>query len=93
MAWDFETEPDFQQKLDWVDTFVRDEIEPFDLAFPDPGAPYERKNPLYRKLTEPLKEEVRKRGLWACHLGPELGGLGYGQVKLALMNELLGRSM
>jgi acyl-CoA dehydrogenase len=93
MSWDFETEPDFQQKLDWIDTFVRDEIEPLDLVFPDPGAPYDRKNPTYRKLTEPLKQEVRKRGLWACHLGPELGGLGYGQVKLALMNEILGRSM
>jgi acyl-CoA dehydrogenase len=30
--------------------------------------------------------------LWACHLGPELGGQGYGQLKLALMQELLGRS-
>jgi acyl-CoA dehydrogenase len=35
---------------------------------------------------------VQKRGLWACHLGPELGGKGYGQLKLALMNEILGRS-
>ena len=30
--------------------------------------------------------------LWAAHLGPELGGQGYGQLKLALMNEILGRS-
>src|SRR5262249_4407657 len=30
--------------------------------------------------------------LWACHLGPDLGGQGYGQVKLALMNEILGRA-
>src|SRR5437588_10572884 len=30
--------------------------------------------------------------LWAAHLKPELGGQGYGQVKLALLNELLGRS-
>ncbi|HEY3833752.1 MAG TPA: acyl-CoA dehydrogenase family protein, partial [Acidimicrobiia bacterium] len=30
--------------------------------------------------------------LWACHLGPDLGGLGYGQTKLALINEILGRS-
>jgi acyl-CoA dehydrogenase len=29
-------------------------------------------------------------GLWACHLGPELGGQGYGQVKLGLINEILG---
>ena len=30
--------------------------------------------------------------MWATHLGPELGGQGYGQVKLALLNEILGRS-
>ena len=35
---------------------------------------------------------MKTRGLWACHLGPELGGPGYGQLKLALMNEILGRS-
>jgi hypothetical protein len=35
---------------------------------------------------------VKEQGLWACHLGPELGGQGYGQLKLALMNEILGRS-
>jgi acyl-CoA dehydrogenase len=35
---------------------------------------------------------VKERGLWACHLGPDLGGPGYGQLKLGLMNEILGRS-
>ncbi|MEE3332415.1 MAG: acyl-CoA dehydrogenase family protein, partial [Myxococcota bacterium] len=40
----------------------------------------------------PLQEKVKQRGLWACHLDPELGGLGFGQVKLGLMNEILGRS-
>jgi acyl-CoA dehydrogenase len=35
---------------------------------------------------------VKERGLWATHLGPELGGQGHGQVKLALLNEILGRS-
>ena len=34
---------------------------------------------------------MKQRGLWATHLGPELGGQGYGQVKLALLNEILGR--
>jgi len=92
MAWDFETEPEFQAKLDWMDRFVREEIEPIDLAFRDSGAPYDRKNPVYRKITAPLMAEVKKQGLWACHLGPELGGLGYGQLKLALINEILGRS-
>jgi hypothetical protein len=28
MAWDFETEPEFQRELDWMDRFVRDEAEP-----------------------------------------------------------------
>ena len=41
---------------------------------------------------DPLKEQVRSKGLWATHLGPELGGQGYGQLKLALLNEILGRS-
>jgi acyl-CoA dehydrogenase len=40
----------------------------------------------------PLKKIVQAEGLWACHLGPELGGKGFGQVKLGLMNEILGRS-
>ncbi len=25
MAWDFETDPDFQTELDWLDRFVREE--------------------------------------------------------------------
>ncbi|MCX8072938.1 MAG: acyl-CoA dehydrogenase family protein [Candidatus Binatia bacterium] len=92
MAWDFCTEPEFQQKLDWMDAFVRERVEPLDVAFPDPAAPYDRRDPTLRALTQPMKEEVKRQGLWACHLGPELGGPGYGQVKLALMNEILGRS-
>ena len=92
MAWDFETEPEFQEKLDWVEAFVRDEVEPLDLAFREPAAPFDRRNPVYKEITAPLKAEVKRRGLWACHLGPELGGPGYGQLKLALLNEILGRS-
>jgi len=88
MAWDFETEPEFQRELDWMDAFVRDEVEPLDLVL---GSPANRTEQVQRIL-RPLQERVKERGLWACHLGPELGGLGYGQLKLALMNELLGRS-
>jgi acyl-CoA dehydrogenase len=92
MAWDFETEPEFQEQLDWMDEFVRTDVEPLDLAFREPGAAFDRRNPVYKKITDPLKARVRAKGLWACHLGPELGGPGYGQLKLALMNEILGRS-
>src|ERR1700736_1662491 len=89
MSWDFETDPEFQKELDWIDLFVKEEVEPLDHVL---GFPYEVKNPKRNALVRPLQAEVKKRGLWACHLGPELGGRGYGQVKLALMNEILGRS-
>ncbi|HTT86305.1 MAG TPA: acyl-CoA dehydrogenase family protein [Acidimicrobiales bacterium] len=90
MAWDFSTEPGFQEKLDWMDGFVRDEIEPLDLVWGNRTF-HPLEEPL-RSIVDPLKGEVRTRKLWACHLGPELGGEGYGQVKLSLMNEILGRS-
>jgi acyl-CoA dehydrogenase len=90
MAWDFETDPEYQRKLDWADQFVREEVEPLDLAFPHlQFVPLEGKR---REAVDPLKEEVRRQGLWATHLGPELGGQGFGQLKLALLNEILGRS-
>ncbi|MGH9029302.1 MAG: acyl-CoA dehydrogenase family protein, partial [Acidimicrobiales bacterium] len=90
MAWDFSTDPEFQEKLDWMDEFVRDEVEPLDLLWG--GRAFHPLDDRLRKIVDPLKSEVRRRGLWACHLGPELGGAGYGQVKLSLMNEILGRS-
>jgi acyl-CoA dehydrogenase len=89
MAWDFATDPDFQQELDWIDDFVRREIEPLDFVVENP---YDIDDPVRRQLIPPLQEQVRERKLWACHLGPDLGGAGYGQVKLALMNEILGRA-
>src|SRR5262252_8053853 len=88
MAWDFSTEPEFQEQLDWVERFCREEIEPLELVFP--GAPRSR-NPKVRQLVEPLKQQVKDRGLWALFLDRELGGPGFGQVKLALLDELLGR--
>ncbi len=92
MAWDFSTDRDFQEKLDWVRDFVETEVEPLDLAFGDEHLVYDKKHPVHDEVLRPLQEKVRAQDLWACHLGPELGGKGYGQVKLALMNEILGRS-
>jgi acyl-CoA dehydrogenase len=90
--WEFSTEPEFQEKLDWMARFVREEVEPLDLLFPAAGDPYDTGNTAARAILGPLQEQVKAQGLWACHLGPELGGPGYGQLKLALMNEILGRS-
>jgi alkylation response protein AidB-like acyl-CoA dehydrogenase len=90
MAWDFSTEPEFQEKLDWVRKFVDEEVDPLDVLFP--GCHYLPLNEERRKIVDPLKQQVRDKGLWAAHLGPELGGQGYGAVKLTLLNEILGRS-
>ena len=89
MAWDFETDPEFQSELDWVDDFVRREVEPLEHVL---GSEWDIPAPLFRKLVRPLQAVVRERKLWACHLGPELGGAGFGQLKLALLNEILGRA-
>ena len=87
MAWDFSTEPEFQAKLDWMADFMRAEILPLETLA------HEVDEAQWQQLTDPLKAQVKDQGLWACHLDPELGGQGYGQVKLALMHEILGRSM
>lgn len=91
MAWDFSTDPEFQSTLDWMKAFVRDEIEPLDLVFRKPEDPFDPESPAQAAMA-PLKKIVKDKGLWACHLGPDLGGKGFGQLKLALMNEILGRS-
>jgi acyl-CoA dehydrogenase len=84
MAWDFSTEPEFQAHLDWMREFVREEIWPIETLDLDVEQ-------LDRAMA-PLQERVKERGLWAAHLDPELGGQGYGQVKLGLMHEILGSS-
>src|SRR5918997_1972439 len=82
--WDFSTDPEFQSHLDWMRTFVRENIWPLEVLDLDYAQ-------LMRAMA-PLQEEVKERGLWAAHLDPELGGQGYGQVKLGLMHEVLGTS-
>ncbi|RJG57334.1 acyl-CoA dehydrogenase [Sphingobium terrigena] len=89
---DFSVDAQFQQKLDWMNAFVRDEVEAMDLLFPQGSEQFNVKNRKARTLAKRLQAKVKQQGLWACHLTPELGGKGYGQVKLALMNEILGRT-
>jgi acyl-CoA dehydrogenase len=89
MTWGFETDPQYQAELDWVEEFVRTEVEPVDMLVEHA---WDVTDPLRNKLIVPLQEVVKERRLWGCHLGPELGGPGYGQVKLALLNEIIGRT-
>ncbi|HWD85518.1 MAG TPA: acyl-CoA dehydrogenase family protein [Solirubrobacteraceae bacterium] len=86
MAWDFSTDPEFQSRLDWMAGFVREEIWPLETLLEELEW-----DGLMRAI-RPLQEEVKRRELWAAHLDPELGGQGYGQVKLGLMHEILGTS-
>jgi len=83
MGWDFETEPDYQAKLDWARAFVDEEIMPFETL--------ELADAELLRAIRPLQDEVKAQGLWAAHLPPELGGMGFGQVRLGLLHEVLGR--
>jgi acyl-CoA dehydrogenase len=86
MAWDFSTEPEFQEHLDWMREIVREEIWPLETLS------HELEWDQLMRALEPVQEQVKERGLWAAHLDPELGGQGFGQVKLGLMHEILGTS-
>jgi acyl-CoA dehydrogenase len=86
VAWDFSTEPEFARQLEWMRAFVRAEIWPIETIVDDLGQEG------FERAIAPLREEVKARGLWAAHLPPELGGQGFGQVKLGLMHEILGGS-
>src|SRR5438105_5666352 len=86
MAWDFETEPEFEKKLEWMRGFVKDEVYPLEVIAGEVD------DQQFLRLIRPLQQEVKSQKLWATHLPPELGGQGYGQVKLGLMHEIEGAS-
>ncbi|MFT7219048.1 MAG: acyl-CoA dehydrogenase [Candidatus Azotimanducaceae bacterium] len=94
---DFEVEPEFQQHVDWVEQFVVEEIEPLDHFMSDPVSPdgeaLDRDSwSAIRSYIRDLQQKVKDQGLWGFHLGPDMGGPGLGQVKLCLLNEILGRT-
>src|SRR5260370_5916337 len=84
MAWDFSTEPEFEEKLEWMRGFVRNDIIPLETLDLD--------HETLVAVVKPLQEQVKQQGLWASHLPPDLGGGGFGQVKLGLMHEILGQT-
>ncbi len=88
MAWDFSTEPEFQEKLDWVEQFCKEEVEPLEYIFP---YAVRLPDPKVKELVRGLQQQVKDQGLWAIFLDEELGGPGFGQLKLGLLNEIIGR--
>ncbi|MGH3733760.1 MAG: acyl-CoA dehydrogenase family protein [Acidimicrobiales bacterium] len=85
MAWDFSTDAQYQEQLAWMREFVREEVFPLETL--------SLEHDQLLAVMKPLQEQVKERGLWAAHLAAELGGMGFGQVKLGLMHEILGQSM
>jgi acyl-CoA dehydrogenase len=82
MTWEFSTEPEFEAKLEWMRKFVHDEVYPLEVLDADEAG--------FMRIVRTLQDEVKGQKLWATHLPPELGGQGYGQVKLGLMHEIEG---
>jgi acyl-CoA dehydrogenase len=88
VAWDFSTDPDFQKKLDWVEEFCKEEVEPLEFVFP---YAVRSPDPKVKAYVRGLQQQIKEQGLWALFLDEELGGPGYGQLKLGLLNEVIGR--
>ena len=85
MAWDFSTEPEFEEKLAWMRDFVRENVYPLETLELDWRT--------FWRVIEPLQGTGQGRRACGPRTSrPELGGQGYGQVKLALMHEILGAS-
>ncbi|MFT7043638.1 MAG: acyl-CoA dehydrogenase [Candidatus Azotimanducaceae bacterium] len=97
MAIDFDVEPEFQVQIDWVKKFVEEEVEPLDYFMrvgedKEGVALDEDSMKAVRAYIKGLQQQVKEQGLWGFHLGEDLGGPGLGQVKLCLLNEILGRT-
>ena len=52
--WNFQTDPEFQAKLDWADKFVREEVYALDVLFSEHGDPYDVNNKKSRAILKPL---------------------------------------
>jgi acyl-CoA dehydrogenase len=83
--WDFSTDPAYEAKLEWAREFMEREVYPLEVLEGIDEAAFAR-------VLAPLREQVKEQGLWAAHLPPELGGQGFGALKLGLLNEVIGRS-
>ncbi len=89
---DFSIDPVLADNLEWMRSFIDEHVIELDLAFGGEEAVYNKKSVIWDEVLRPLQQKVRDRGLWSCHLTEEFGGQGYGQVQLAYMNEILGRT-
>ncbi len=86
MSWDFSTPPEHKADLQWARSFIDKTVIPIELLLEGLA------QPAMDAMLAPLKEQVKAQGLWAAHLPAEHGGQGRGQMFLALLHEVLGRT-
>jgi alkylation response protein AidB-like acyl-CoA dehydrogenase len=87
MAWDFETDAEFEAQLQWMREFIDTQLIPLEPIYDQ--LPHDE----WQIVQSHLQGQVKERGLWGVFLDPALGGAGFGQLKLALMSEVIGRCM
>ena len=71
MAWDFETDPEFQKKLDWIEDFMAEEVEPLSHLGMAVHGPIGRE-----KFIKPLQQKVKRPGPVGLPPGPRTGRPG-----------------
>ena len=64
MAWDFQTEPEFEAKLEWMRAFVREQVWPLETLWDELG--WEG----LRRAAAPLQEQVRAAAVVGRAPGP-----------------------
>jgi acyl-CoA dehydrogenase len=89
MPWDFTTDPEFAKTLDWVEEFVREEIDPLSFVIKDWR---DFDDPVRMELIPPLQQIVKDKGLFSAHAPKAYGGAEFTELQLALLNERVGAS-
>ena len=80
MGWDFQTDPDYQLELDWVERFVDEEIAPVDLVIEHA---WDVRDPVRNALIKPLQEKVRiERGALLADHHPTAGERDQGKPRI-----------
>jgi acyl-CoA dehydrogenase len=77
MAWDFTTDPEFAATLDWVEEFVREEIDPLSYVIKDWR---DFDDPVRMELIPPLQQIVKDKGLFSAHAPKEYGGAEFTEL-------------
>jgi alkylation response protein AidB-like acyl-CoA dehydrogenase len=64
VAWDFETEPEFEEKLAWMRGFIDKELIPLEPLYDQ--LPAEE----WQVVKRHLQDQVKAHGLWGAFLDP-----------------------